>query len=202
MCLTYCPEKPKGIMSCVTHYHKETHMIKKNSKVGVLVFNNSGSKSISTIQHNYLYTAVMEHGLTPVPINEVKVEEFFSNFSACGRNCPEIKGNEPLENYVDPLMLPALQKYLAGQQIRFLIIVSASVIGLDEYFSAQMIDVNDKTIIASKYFRKKVMAPLCIGLSCAMGLGFVICPFLLLRNRQKAIYNLFDEFLNGVVSSS
>jgi len=188
--------------ACTTLYQQQTVKIPTNAKVGVIMYDPSSlaKKTGFTFDKNYVYEVMLKKKLIPVAVNDINVEQivkqnlWFDNLQAAPVG-PEVAKPSVVGS---PVLLSTLQQHFKNRGLDFVLLLHVKSSALDEDLQAVLVRVEDMTVVGTKYYKYRIMAPLCIGI-CMVGVGIIICPLLYLKNKDKTNHDLIDDLLSEMM---
>ncbi len=183
-------------IGCTTKYVNRSSELPKQARVGILMVDRNGGDVKTSMRHNYMYNTAIQHEIVPIAMNDFNMADLYHFLPN-----EEIKvaGEAKYITDFDPALLPSLKAYLLEKQIDYLMVMHIRVSALDERIQTILIKSDDMRVIGTKFYDYSIMKPLCIPLTCAFGIGAIVCPWFYLRDHDKARYemvrDMLDEFM-------
>lgn len=193
--------------ACVSSFQSVSVSLPDQARIGVVV-TDAGGNLIETAERNYVLNAVMDNGLVPVALNEIQTERLVRQIGVlaeAARAQQKVALAEP--GAVPPPPAPAeaskaialqltdLRDYLVANRIDAVLIVYVHTSGFDEDLRAVMIRTNDMAVVGSRFYRRRVMTALHVGLIPAFAAGAWLVPWFYLRNPDPVNYGMVRDFV-------
>ncbi|MBN2496309.1 MAG: hypothetical protein JXR96_17075 [Deltaproteobacteria bacterium] len=182
---------------CLTRFSHKAEAVPDNARVAVLLADEDGNPVNNTLDMAYVYEALHANGMVPVALNDVASEKILGRDSGDGLfSWTKDKSQAVVSD--DPILLTSLQKHLKEHGIDFLLVMHASTSALDEDLRVVMIKVESMKVVGSKFYRYRIMAALWSGLTVALGLSLLVCPWFYLIDGHANNHEMLSDFLSGL----
>ena len=178
---------------CTSLYQHQLATIPSGSRVGVLLVDGGGDRSIQTMYQPYVYEVLAERRLIPVALNDGNVKPLLRSATF---------GSAPGADRAptgDVALLTTLKQHLTTHKVSYLLLLHLWTSGKDEDLRAVVVKVSDMSVVASRFYRYRAMAACWSGLTPILGLGLVVCPWFYTVNADRNNRQMLRDFLGTIV---
>ena len=189
-----------GIFSagCITLYQQSTIKPPTQSRIGVMMTDSTAGELKFTNEKNYINDVLMRKGMVPVAISDINAGNLVTQ-SALWTQLAQ--GTVPAADVLksDPVLFSSLQEHFKSNNVEYVLIVYASARALDRNLRATLVRVEDMSVVGVKFLKYRIMVPMCIGLTFALGASMFVCPWMFLKDPDKLVYSEITRMVDELM---